>query len=144
MARSNAASELKKLVVELQKERQQHVDSITVIDATFGELGISAAPAKRGPGRPRKTKAAAAKPAPKAAPKTGRTRRRGRFGISGEESVTNFIKANRHCRTGQINAHWIKEGRRGKADNALGKLVKEGKLVRTPLKGERGSTYRVK
>jgi hypothetical protein len=41
----------------------------------------------------------------------------------------------------EIEKHWTSEGRAVSAANLLSKLVKEKKLKRTPLKGERGSRY---
>ena len=39
--------------------------------------------------------------------------------------------------------HWASEGRGGTADNALSKLVRDRKIKRIPLVGERGSHYAV-
>ena len=160
MAKTAAATELLKLVKKLQDERADHVKAIEAIDLTFAQLGIQsegdvvaaapAAPAKRR-GRPAgKTKkvAKAAKPAKtvKKTKTTKKTTKRSRkaFSVSGEESVLGFIKANANCTTAQVNDHWTTEGRAGKADNAIGKLVREGKVTRKKIKGERGSTYSAK
>ena len=42
-----------------------------------------------------------------------------------------------------VNKHWQGEGRGGKADNTLTKLVKDGKLKRHEVKGERGGRYSI-
>jgi hypothetical protein len=56
--------------------------------------------------------------------------------------VTSFIKSHGHPTAAEVNAHWRKEGRGGKADNALSKLVKLGTLKRQAAKsGERGGRY---
>lgn len=168
MAKTAAAAELLKLVKKLQDERATHVKAIESIDMTFTQLGINAgtpaAPATptkatgKRRGRPvgsgkkkvTVTKAAKAPKAPKAAKvakttkkKSGK-RTRKTFAISGEESVLTFVKGNAGCTTAQVNEHWTTEGRAGKADNALGKLVKEGKVNRKNIKGQRGSTFSAK
>ena len=158
MAKTAAAAELLKLVKKLQDERETHVKAIEAIDLTFKQLGIetdapaAAAPAKKSRrGRPKgsgKKKVTAKKTkAPKAAKTTKKKtskRTRKSFSVSGDESVLAFVKANAGCTTAQVNEHWTKEGRAGKADNALGKLVKEGKVTRKNIKGQRGSTYSAK
>jgi hypothetical protein len=70
-----------------------------------------------------------------------RRRKRGKFAISGEESIINFIRDHRNPSTSEITAHWRSEGRGGKADNALSRLVKIRRLKRQPIPGERGSRY---
>jgi len=137
MVRSNTAGELMKLVNKLQTERDAHLAAIEDIDRTFESLGIaaSAAPTKRG----RKKKGAKRGPKPKAGKRT-----RGKFKTTGEQSVIAYVSKNPGCTTKDVNKHWQKEGRAGSADNALTKLVKEKKLKRTNIKGQRGSTFTAK
>ncbi len=143
-----AATDLKRLVSKLQSERETLVRQIEEIDATFTELGITASAPKRR-GRKPGTKVAAkagAKTGAKRGPKPGKKRgrkKRGSFAVSGEDSVLNFIKSAKNPTTAQVNEHWTKEGRGGKADNTISKLVKANKLKRTNIKGERGSKYKV-
>ncbi len=150
MATSNAASELLKLVQQLQDERAAHVKAIETIDQTFKELGMDVpqtaqAVVKARRGRPagsgKKAKVAKTPNASKAkiAKRTRKT-----FAVTGDESVLAFVKANPDCTTAQVNEHWTKEGRSGKADNALGALVKAGSIARKSIKGQRGSTYKAK
>ncbi|MFG0250682.1 MAG: hypothetical protein ACF8OB_17490 [Phycisphaeraceae bacterium JB051] len=148
MAKTPVAAELLKLVKKLQDERAAHVKEIEAIDLTFAQLGIesetaAAAPAKKRRGRPAGSgkKAKAVKKTTKK--KTGKRTRKS-FSVSGDESVLTFVAANPGCTTAQVNEHWTTEGRAGKADNALGKLVKEGKVARKNIKGQRGSTYKAK
>jgi len=42
-----------------------------------------------------------------------------------------------------VNKQWATSGRKGSANNLLGKLVKEGKVTRKQGKGQRGSVYSV-
>ena len=64
-------------------------------------------------------------------------------GQTAQEFVAGLVKGSRGITSGQINAAWAKAGRPGKADNTLSLMVNAGKLKRTPLKGARGSTYRL-
>ena|ERR1700722_18135690 len=77
----------------------------------------------------------------------GKNRRKQRvrrkFTVSGEESVLSFVKEHKGATTQDIKKFWAGEGRGGTADNVLSKLVKEKKLKRTPLDGQRGSRYGV-
>ncbi len=155
MAKTPAAAELLKLVKKLQDERASHVKAIEAIDLTFTQLGIEtdttpaapSAPAKKRRGRPAgsgKKAKAAKKTTKKTTKKKTSKRTRKSFSVSGDESVLAFVNANPGCTTAQVNEHWTNEGRAGKADNALGKLVKEGKITRKNIKGQRGSTYKAK
>jgi hypothetical protein len=69
MATKSNASELTRLISQLRQERQHHLDSISEIDQTFKEFGITADGTRRatkGPQRTKTTKVAkAAKPARK-------------------------------------------------------------------------------
>jgi hypothetical protein len=70
-----------------------------------------------------------------------RTRRK--FAISGEQSILNFVKSKSNPIGKEIQKHWESEGRAGAAANLISKLVKDKRLKRMPLKGERGSRYSV-
>lgn len=134
-----ASSELTKLIDQMLAERQTHVDAIERIDREFAAAGIGApAPAGRPGRKPGKATTKKAKTG-----KRGGRRKRGVFAQTGEESVLGFVRAHGKPTAGEVNQHWVGEGRGGKADNALGKLVKEGKLKRVKTKGERGSRYAV-
>ncbi|MEX0745709.1 MAG: hypothetical protein WD118_08905 [Phycisphaeraceae bacterium] len=140
------ANELSKLISHLRQERQSHVNAIADIDETFSRFGIeadgTAGPARRGRPKKSKTKAATKKAATSKAgtKKPGRRKRRS-FKKTAEESVVGFIKQHGKPNAAEINSHWRTEGRGGKADNTLTKLVKEGKLKRVQVKDERGGRY---
>ena len=128
-------------VQQLLDERQQHEDAIQTINKTLAEisalLGSGPVAAKVGP-KP------AAKPSVAAAPTQSsvkRPRTRGKFAVTGEQSILAFIKQKRNPTTQQINANWKKEGRGGSADSLLGKLVKGKTLKRKPLGKRLGSEY---
>ncbi|MEX0654717.1 MAG: hypothetical protein WD534_04680 [Phycisphaeraceae bacterium] len=146
MARQKTADELSKLIDGLRTERKEHEKAIAEIDKTFARFGIETdgAPVRRGrkPGpKPGRTKTTHTK-GKKKTKRAGRQKRR-TFPRTAEESVTNFVKQHGKPNAAEVNKHWRKEGRGGKADNTLTKLVKEGKLKRVSVKGERGGRYQV-
>jgi hypothetical protein len=130
-------------IQHLLDERQGLADALSLIEATFGQIGAALGVSRRGrkPGRP--LALASSVMTSGAQPKR---RRRGRrsFATTAEEFVLGFVKSNRNPTTQQINSAWKQEGRGHTADNTLTKLVKERKLKRTPLgKGIRGSRFAV-
>lgn len=153
MAKAPSENDIAKMIQGLRAEQAQLQSRLTEIDAFFAKIGIAGsagagasggAVGKKRVGRP--PKSAAAKAAPKAAGKPGRKKRgrRGSFAVSGDESVYQFIKNNGPVTAAQVNQHWQAEGRGGKADNSLSKLVKDGRLSRKNIEGARGSNYTAK
>jgi hypothetical protein len=144
MAKAPSASDIAKTIQKMREERAQLQGRLAEIEDFFASIGLSdgavsgGAVSKPRVGRPPKAVAAKSKPAGK---KRGR---RGSFGISGDESVYQFIKNNGPVTAAQVNKHWQAEGRGGKADNSLSKLVKDGRLVRKNIEGARGSNYTAK
>lgn len=114
----------------LRAERERHSQEIEKIDATLEQIKAALG-----------MKIAGRTPMAAAPSKTGRSRRRRTFAVNGLQSVLNFVKENKNATTATINANWKSEGRAGRADVTLGKLVAEKKLKRVKLKGERGSRY---
>ena len=150
------SSDITVRIQHLLEQREQHAQAITSIDATLARVGAAlggspshtapakkaAVPAKVAPVKVAPAKVAAkptpAKPAPAAAkPKPGK------FAMSGEASILAFIKSKGSPVGRDIEAKWKSEGRKGRAINTVSKLVREKKLKRTPLKGERGSRYSI-
>ncbi|NQU74708.1 MAG: hypothetical protein HQ546_00160 [Planctomycetes bacterium] len=129
---------LKNAIKALVSERAGCVARIAQIDKTFADLGVKPGKSRRGPGRPKGSSKKVA-----AGRKAGRRKRR-KFAVSGDVSVLAFVKARKSPTTAEVNAHWAKEGRSGKADNALSNLVKAGKLIRVGDKKVRGSRYKIK
>ena len=83
----SAAQELASLIKKLQDQRQQHLDAIANIDATFEQFGISVVPAKR-LGRPRKAAKPGRSPKSAAEPaKKSKRKARRHFPVSGLDSV---------------------------------------------------------
>jgi len=158
--RSSSAAELTRLVYQLIRERQHHLDSLQEIDQTFKEFGL-AVPAGKTGRRGRKpgsaTAAAAAvtktttrgkrrgrKPGPKPKGRIGAPRGKRRvFGITGDELILTYVKDKNGATTEEIRKHWDSSGRKGKAENNLTNLVKTGKLKRTKLENKPGSVYTI-
>ena len=67
--------------------------------------------------------------------------RRGQFGMTAADFVLAFVQQQKKPTTREVNAHWKGAGRPFTADVTLGKLVRDRKLKRTSLVGERGSRY---
>ena len=138
MASQSKADELSKIINELKKERDEHVAAIERIDATFQQYGIDPENVTGGGRTTRRKKSTTARK--KRGAKKKRSRTRGRFSRTGEESVLAFVKWHGSPTAREVNEHWQAEGRGGKADNTLSKLVTQGKLKRFKHQG-RGSRY---
>ena len=75
-----------------------------------------------------------------AAPKTSRKRKK--YAQTAEQLVLGLVKG-KGAISSDINKAWKAAGRTGRADNTLNKMLKDGKVKRVPLKGQKGSTYTV-
>jgi hypothetical protein len=140
MANSSPA-DLTARIQQLLDDRQQHADALGAIEQTLAQIGAvlggtsTNGSVRRKPGRPPAFQWLP--PADKPARKQGRKT----FAMTAEQFVLSFVKQQRKPTSREINVHWKSEGRPFTADNTLGKLVREKKLKRTPLVGERGSRY---
>ena len=128
-------------IQSLIKQKAKHSEAVRVIDQTLEQiqrlLGAGEHTASNGNGNGSGSRT----PARARQGRTSGRRKRGRFAMSGEESILTFIKKHGSPSTRELREHWQSEGRGGTSDNALSKLVKEKKLKRVPMKGERGSRY---
>lgn len=145
MPTTSPPADLARRIQQLLEERQQHADALARIDQVLAGVGAalgSTAVARRGGGeRAAGSPPAAAAKGPAARGKTGRRRRVGTFATTGDEFVLAFVRQQKNPTSREIEAHWKAEGRGGPAANTLSKLVKDKKLKREPLEGERGSRY---
>jgi hypothetical protein len=142
MTTSNVAIELRRLVQRLHDERADHVKAIEAIDQTFSDLGLDA-PQVKAADKPQRGRPAGSKKSLKT--ETNNTKRSHKtHAVTADAFVLSFIQANPDCRTAQVNEHWTAEGRNGKADQTLFKLVKTGQIARKNIKGKRGSMYTIK
>jgi hypothetical protein len=125
---TNLPQRIQKLLEERQRHHAEAISRIVAILAAIGAAlkGVSV-PAPSGSVPATKTRK--------------RRRGRGRFAISAEASILAFVKQQKKPTTAEINEHLKGEGRSSSAGNALGKLVREKKLKRTPIAGQRGSRY---
>jgi hypothetical protein len=146
MPRKKDAPVVTQQIQRLLVEREQHQNAVSAIDGTLASirsllndtLGTESHDSNGRGGRVGRT-AAKRDVIPD---KSGR-RRRGRFKMSGEEAVRQFVRSKGSPTTQEINAHWKSSGRAGTADNTITKMVKDKRLTRSPLKGQRGSRYRL-
>jgi len=122
-------------IEQLLRERQEHQEALTRIDEMLERVGEALGTGPRG--RPSSGNHSPVTDAPART----RRRRRRKFAVSAAESVLAFVKQRKNPTTQEIKKHWTSEGRKGTADNALTLLVKDKKLKRTPLEGQRGSRY---
>jgi hypothetical protein len=70
-------------------------------------------------------------------------RRYHRLPQTGEDFVLSFVREHGAPTTLQINNAWRAQGRGGAANNVIGRLLKQGLLIREPLGERRGSRYRL-
>jgi len=84
------------------------------------------------------------KKSPKAGVKKAATpkvrRKRKKYVQTAEQLVLGLVQG-KGATSAEINRAWRDGGRTGRADNTLNKMLKDGKVKRTPLKGQKGSTY---
>ncbi|MCX5662581.1 MAG: hypothetical protein NTW19_23110 [Planctomycetota bacterium] len=141
MARTANIAKFARVIDGLRSERAEAEARIAEIDKIFAQLGIGSAPVKVGAKRGRP--AGSGKKAKAGASAGGKRRKRGKFSTTGEASVLGFLKSHDKASAADVNKHWQAEGRGGKADNTLTKLVKDGQLKRFEVKGERGGRYSI-
>lgn len=136
MPKLNPLTLLIKTVDKLKAERAELATRIAEIDSLFAKISGGSMPAVAAVTGARRGRPVGSKNVAKSGRKP-----RGSFSKTGEESVFDFIKSHGKPNAAEINAHWSGEGRGGKADNTIGKLVKDGKVKRVEVKGERGARY---
>ena len=123
-------------IQQLMAQREQHAAALAAIDQTLEQIGQ----ALGNPARKASAVTPAAPAAPAAKPAKGR-RTRGSYATTADESILALVKQNGNPTTQEIKKQWASEGRRGTADNVLSHLVKDRKLKRLKLIGQRGSRY---
>ena len=139
-------NELVSLVGRLQSERKAHVEAIAKIDDAFAGLGMEAGaePVRRGPGRPRggakrkmvKAKSGAGRPGRKPGKRT-------KFKTTANDLILGIVKkaGAKGVSSGDIKNRWAAAGRPGEPYNTLGELVRNKKIIKKNIKGQRGSRY---
>ena len=139
MPRLSEAAVFDRTIAQLIQKRRTYAEGLAQIDAIFAKYNIQIGNGSASAAAPARGRATRAK-----APTTAPARRRGRrsFAQTADEFVLGLLK-DKQMITGEINAAWKRAGRGGAADNTLGKLVKERRIKRTPVKDGRGSSYAV-
>jgi hypothetical protein len=143
MPKLSPAMAFEKYLSQLLSKRSEYVNGLQEIDGLFSKWGIKVEPPNgrgRKPGRPKMSQISTVMVAPAAG--NGRKRRkRGRFSHTADEFILSLLQGDKKLETKDINAAWKAAGRGGRADQPLAKMVKDGKLKRMKVKGERGSRY---
>ena len=124
---------LAEMIQQLEADRRRHAEAIQAIDSVLSQVGRAVSLARLDPGDfpvPSLT----LPPAP---------RRRGKFELTGERSVLQFVARKVNPTTAEINEHWKSEGRPGVANPTVARLLKRGLLKRENDPAVRGSRYSV-
>lgn len=130
-------------IQRLQADRQKHVDALNRIDDVLKKIASTLAVTPIGEipsdaARRVNTTSAASRDAAADA-----RRKYNKLPLTGEQFILAYVREHGTATTLEINAAWRQQGRGGVANNALGRLVKQGLLTREPLNDQRGSRYRV-
>lgn len=134
MPRLTPVTAIARQIAALRADYQKAKARLAEIEAVFTSIGVS----PEG-GVAAKTAKAARVVGKKGGRKGKRTR--GKFAKTGEQSVLDFVAKAGKPNSKEVNEHWSGEGRQGKADNTLTRLVKDKKLKRIESDGERGGRY---
>ncbi|CAN5716989.1 hypothetical protein BH10ACI4_BH10ACI4_38940 [soil metagenome] len=135
MPRVSEAAMLDRTLSQLVARRESYLRGLSQIDALCKKYGISLE-------RHRAQPTVSAR-SPRVTGNTPKRARRRRFTQTAEELILSLLKSGKRMVTSDINAGWKRSGRGGTADNTLSKMVKEKKLIRTPVKDGQGSMYAV-
>jgi hypothetical protein len=128
---------LDRLLSELVKKRQEHLEALSQIEGVFKKYGID-------PSRSKGAATSAGITAGTSDVPRGKARSKKRkFSQTADEFVLSLLLGGKSLTGSDLNAAWEAAGRAGRADNTLSLLVKNKKLKRTPLKEGRGSKYSV-
>ena len=126
-------------IERLLADRRQHAEALAEIDSALEQIR-SALQGINGTGV--STRLGPRKAAAEALPASRKRRgRRGVYGKTSDEMILALVGQRGGATTQEIKAKWKADGRGGTADNALSKMVKDRKLKRTPLVGQRGSRF---
>jgi hypothetical protein len=123
---------LAEMIQQLEADRRRHAEAIEAIDQVLSQVGRVVSHARLDTGD---------FPVPPDVSSVAGVRRRGKFELTGERSVLQFIAHKGNPTTAEINEHWRSEGRRGVANVILLKLLKQGLIRRLVDASIRGSRY---
>lgn len=130
-------------IQRLQADRQKHLDALNRIDEVLKKIASTLAvmPIGQIPGDSDRRSGGA--PAARHDAAGDSRRKYNKLPLTGEQFILAFVREHGTATTLEINTAWRQQGRGGVANNALGRLVKQGLLNREPLNDQRGSRYRV-
>ncbi|HYE19991.1 MAG TPA: hypothetical protein VEA69_16190 [Tepidisphaeraceae bacterium] len=135
-APSGLGGDLSERIRRLQDFRRRHLEAVSAIDRalsqinhTLGDVDVlnEALVADDG-----------VRPSARAEPGV---RRKGRFALTAEVSVLEFVRQQGAPTTAQINDHWRREGRRGTANVTVLRLLRQNRIRRQHDPAVRGSRY---
>lgn len=139
-----SATSILEEIRRLQADREKHVAALQRIDEVLRKIAATlghALPEVEKAGT-RKAARGHAVAAEHVSADAGR-RKYNKLPQTGEEFIVGYVREHGAATTLEINAAWRGQGRGGVANNALGRLVKQGLLAREPLDDQRGSRYRL-
>lgn len=126
-------SNLSGMISRLEADRQRHARAILEIDRVLEQVGRAVGALQGDVG--------ATPDAPRLELMLPARGKRGKFSLTGELSVLEFIGREGRPTTAEINAHWRREGRRGTANVILLRLLKTNQITRQLDPAVRGSRY---
>ena len=131
-------------IQQLVAERHRRADALAVVDLALEEIrsalgAISSASQVRSAPVAAATAISTGVAAP--ASKAKKRRKRGKFATTGSEAILALVKEKGKPTVHEIYQLWASQGRGGRADQLLHRMVKDGQLKRTPIAGQRGSRY---
>lgn len=132
MPRLSQAASFDRTISQLLAKRREYTEGLAQIEGIFAKYNIQVANGS-------------SQTAPQArrvatAMRASKSRKRGIFSQTADELILSMLKG-KPMVTREVTAAWKRAGRGGKPDNTLGKLVKEKRIKRTPVKDGRGSSY---
>src|SRR6266702_2619402 len=135
------AEEIKKL----QVNRRMHASAIGAIDAALEQINQTLLTVRRATEASKEEagRINEATPVAKATTESRRPKTYRKFSRTGEQAILDLVRERTAVSTAEINKHWRAEGRRGSANNAIGRLLNDGHLHREAIAGQRGSRYRL-
>jgi hypothetical protein len=131
---------LSERIIQLENERNEHAEAIAAIDRALA--GVSAALGHFRELLPSDSSDQTQR-VDVVIGQARSMRRRGRFTMTAEASVLEFIRSSAAPTTAQINAHWRAESRCGTANVTLLKLLKQRQIQRVADPAIRGSRYMI-
>lgn len=132
-------SELVEQIRKMHAERAAHIEAISRIDRVLSNVNAAmAASLSKRTSSNTGTVAVADE-----SEIVDTSRKRGRFALTAEESVLQFIKARGNPSTADLTEHWRAEGRKGAVNVTLYKLLLAGQITRVHDAAVRGSRYAI-